>query len=124
MTDMTTDIELCVPTLQSSDAKLSFEFYRKTLGFSKNWEHQFEPGFPLFISMSSGKTTVFITEHKDESAFGAELYLYVKNVDEVASVFKESNIELDVEPYDTDWGTREFNVRDPDGNKLRIGQSD
>ena len=54
----------CLPTLQSNDASKSFAFYESILGFSKNWEHRYEAELPLFISMSSGEITVFITEHK------------------------------------------------------------
>ena len=119
---MTVEIDLCVPTLQSNNAEKSFQFYEKVLGFKKNWAHQYEPGLPLFISMSQGKTTVFITEHKNESAFGAELYLYVSDIETLVAHIKKHSIEFDVELHDTPYGTKEFTLKDPDGNKLRIGQ--
>lgn len=115
-------IDSCVPTLQSNDASKSFDFYRSIFGFTKNWEHRYEPGFPLFISMSCGNTTIFITEHKNESAFGAELYLYVTDIVKLESHVKSLGVKFEVELHETPYGTREFNIRDLDGNKLRIGQ--
>jgi len=119
---MVVDIDLCVPTLQSNDTQKAFEFYEKFLGFKKNWQHQYEPGLPLFISMSQGKTTVFLTEHKNESAFGAELYLYVNDIETLFNFIKEGGVNCEVELHKTPYGMKEFNLRDPDGNKLRIGQ--
>ena len=92
------------------------------LGFKKDWEHRYEKDFPLFISMSHGNLRVFITEHVNESAFGAELYLFVKDIEQLESHVKKSGIKFQVELHDTAYGTREFNIEDPDGNKLRIGQ--
>ncbi len=119
---MKPQVDLCVPTLQSNDAIKSYEFYHSVLGFEKNWEHRFEPELPLFISMSNGVNTVFITEHKNESAFGMELYFYVKKVDSLVVHAKSQGVAFDVELHETPYGTKEFTIKDPDGNKLRIGQ--
>jgi len=118
----TAKVTQCIPALQSNDAAASFAFYQSALGFQKNWEHRYAEGLPLFIEMSIEGMTVFITEHENESAFGSELYFYVEEIDALAASIKEKGIPFEVEPYDTPYGTREFNLKDPDGNKLRIGQ--
>lgn len=33
------------------------------LGFHKQWEHQFEPGFPLFVSIARGTVRICLSEH-------------------------------------------------------------
>ncbi len=39
-----------IPQLRITNASRSLEFYVNGLGFTVDWEHQFEPGFPLFVS--------------------------------------------------------------------------
>src|SRR5438552_9977567 len=112
----------CVPVLKITDAKISCEYYCKVLGFTKNWEHQFGPGFPLFVSVSRGPTTLFLTEHPECSP-GALVYFYVKEVDSLSKEFKKNGAAVDLDPTDQPWGVREMRVRDPDGNRLRFGQT-
>ncbi len=111
----------CVPTLQVKDAAKSCSFYCDVLGFKKNWEHRFGPGFPLFVSISRGPVTLFLTEHP-ESAFGALVYFYTQNIDSLSSEFASKGAVLDFGPTDQPWGVREVHLRDIDGNKLRFGQ--
>lgn len=111
----------CVPVLQVEDARRSGEFYCNILGFTKDWEHRFGPDFPLFVSVSRGPVTLFLTEHP-ESAFGALTYFYVEAVDALAKEFAANGARLELGPVDQPWGVREIHLRDPDGNKLRFGQ--
>ncbi len=112
----------CVPVLQVTNARTSSAFYCNVLGFTQDWEHQFEPGFPLFISVSCGATTLFLTEHP-ESAVGALVYIYVEDIDALANRVKANGVALDLEPVDQPWGLREMHLKDVDGNCLRFGQS-
>lgn len=111
----------CVPVLQVRDARRSCRFYCDQLGFTQDWEHQFEPDLPLFVCISRGPITLFLTEHP-ESAFGALIYLYVDRIDTLASEFQTNGVVLDLHPTDQPWGVREMHLSDPDGNKLRFGQ--
>jgi catechol 2,3-dioxygenase-like lactoylglutathione lyase family enzyme len=119
---MVENVSSCVPVLQVADARKSCDFYCKVLGFKKNWEHQFGPGFPLFVSVSRGPTTVFLTEHP-ESSLGALVYFYVNEVDSLSREFQTNGAVLDLGPIDQPWGVREIHLRDPDGNRLRFGES-
>jgi catechol 2,3-dioxygenase-like lactoylglutathione lyase family enzyme len=42
-----------VPVLHVEDAARAVAWYGR-LGFVKEWEHQFEPGFPWFVSVARG----------------------------------------------------------------------
>ena len=112
----------CIPVLQTNDALKSIEFYCNVLGFTKNWQHQFEADLPLFASIGCEGKTVFLTEHANESAFGAEIYFFVKDINQLADNIKRRGAVLEIEPHDTPYGTREITINDPDGNTLRIGQ--
>ena len=43
-----------------------------------------------------------------------------QNIDEVADRAKANGVTLSKEPHDTDWGSRAFEVTDPDGFLLTI----
>ena len=82
--------EEVIPVLYVVDAARAVAWYER-LGFSKQWEHQFEPGFPLFVS----------------------IHLNVKDIDAVSAEF---GIPVD----EGGLAGRECDLEDPDGNRLRI----
>ncbi|WP_043739386.1 bleomycin resistance protein [Thioalkalivibrio nitratireducens] len=118
---MTTDLLGSVPVLHISNAERSCEFYCNKLGFQKNWQHQFEPGFPLFVSISRGSVTFFLTEHPESSA-GAFVYIHAEDVDALAQELQARGVTLGQGPVSQPWGMREIQLEDPDGNRLRFGQ--
>jgi catechol 2,3-dioxygenase-like lactoylglutathione lyase family enzyme len=119
---MDENISSCVPTLRVNDAAKSCTFYCDVLGFKKNWEHRFGPGYPLFVSVSRGPATIFLTEHPECSS-GALVYFYVREVESLLAQLKQNGAVLGLGPVDQPWGVREVHLRDPDGNKLRFGQA-
>ncbi|QEM83949.2 bleomycin resistance protein [Halomonas binhaiensis] len=118
---MTPNMLSTIPVLQVENAARSCDFYCGRLGFEKDWEHQFEPGMPWFVSVSRGEVTLFLTEHP-ESAAGALVYLIVEAVDALAQEFQANKVMLEQEPVTQPWGMREMQLKDPDGNRLRFGQ--
>ncbi len=52
---------------------------------------------------------------------GMRLWIGVaQDVDGIAARAKSAGVKLDAEPYDTEWGSRAFDVTDPDGFKLTV----
>ena len=43
-----------------------------------------------------------------------------QSIDEIAASVKSAGIKLDVEPFDTPWKTRQFELTDPSGFKLTV----
>jgi uncharacterized glyoxalase superfamily protein PhnB len=102
------------------DAKRSLPFYVDGLGFSIDWEHQFEPGFPLFVQLTRNGQTIFLTEHTGDCQVGGAVYFVVPNVDACYQEFSERGVTVIDSPKDLPWGAREMMVMDPDGNRLRF----
>lgn len=102
-----------IPILRVADAARSVEWYGQ-LGFRKEWEHRFDAGFPAFVSISRGHARIYLSEHEGDATPDTLLYLRHGELDRVARV-------LDAEIEENPWG-RDFEVRDPDGNRLRIGE--
>lgn len=105
--------EQLAPVLRVADAVASMAWYAR-LGFVQEWEHRFEPGFPLYVGIARGDLRIHLSEHAGDARPGTLLYLYVEDVDADARAVGADHIE------DNPWG-RDFVVSDPDGNRLRIG---
>ena len=48
------------------------------------------------------------------------MYFIVEDVDALHRVFSAANVPIEQPPHDTEWGSREMLLRDPDGNRLRF----
>jgi catechol 2,3-dioxygenase-like lactoylglutathione lyase family enzyme len=70
-----------MPTLRITDYTRSKRFYVDGLGFQVDWEHRFEPGFPVFMQVSRDGLAFFLTQHTGDCPSGALVQLYVPDVD-------------------------------------------
>jgi catechol 2,3-dioxygenase-like lactoylglutathione lyase family enzyme len=104
--------EEVVPVLYVEDAARAVAWYQR-LGFAKEWEHQFEPGFPWFVSVARGNVRLYLSEHKGDARPDTLIHLYVRNVDDVA-------VEFGVAVDEEGPAGRECALVDPDGNRLRV----
>lgn len=109
-----------VPQLRITSARRSLEFYVHGLGFTVDWEHQFEPGFPVFMQLTRSAQTIFLTEHTGDGEVGGAVYFVVPDVDHCFAEFSRRGVAPSAPPADTPWGTREMLIQDPDGNRLRF----
>ncbi|MGW6538189.1 glyoxalase superfamily protein [Streptomyces sp. NPDC055051] len=103
--------EEVIPILRVENAAVAVAWYER-LGFAQQWEHRFEPGFPAFVEVARGGVRLFLSEHEGDARPDTLVYLRVRDVDAVGA-------EFGVRVEDVPWG-REFELRDPDGNRLRI----
>lgn len=105
--------EQAIPILRIADAETAVAWYA-SLGFTEEWVHRFEPGFPAFVSVARGPVRLFLSEHEGDAKPGGVVYLRLREVDAIAARFG-------AEAEDTEWRTREVELSDPDGNRIRIG---
>jgi hypothetical protein len=104
--------EEVIPVLYVENAAHAVAWYGR-LGFCKQWQHQFKPGFPLFVSVARGHVRLYLSEHKGDARPNTLIHLNVKDIDAVSAEF---GIPVDEEGL----AGREVDVEDPDGNRLRI----
>jgi catechol 2,3-dioxygenase-like lactoylglutathione lyase family enzyme len=109
-----------VPTLRMTDYARSMRFYVEGLGFQVDWEHRFEPGFPVFAQVSRDGLAFFLTEHTGDCPVGGLVHLYVPDVDSWFEEFRQRGLSIDEPPNECLQGLRSMTVVDPDGNKLHI----
>lgn len=106
--------EEVIPILRVRDAAVAVAWYAR-LGFRQQWEHRFEPGFPVFTEVARGRVRLYLSEHEGDARPDTLVYLRVVELDAVAA-------EFGVRPEEAPWG-RELELRDPDGNRLRVGEA-
>ncbi|MEU9737071.1 glyoxalase superfamily protein [Streptomyces sp. NPDC048002] len=107
--------EEVIPILRVRDAAVAVAWYAR-LGFTQGWEHRFEPGLPVFTEVTRGRVRLFLSEHEGDARPDTLVYLRLADLDAVAA-------EFGVVPEEAPWG-RELELRDPDGNRLRVGAAD
>ncbi len=101
-----------MPVVYVESATRAVGWYER-LGFHKEWEHQFEPGFPWFVSVARGRLHLYLSEHKGDARPNTLIHLYVDDIDAVS---REFGIPVDEDGL----AGRECDVEDPDGNRLRV----
>ena len=104
--------EEVVPVLYVEDAPRAVAWYER-LGFSKEWEHQFEPGLPWFVSVARGRVRLYLSEHTGDARPNTLIHLYVDDIDAISEEF---GVPVD----EGGLAGRECHLEDPDKNRLRV----
>lgn len=104
--------EEVIPILRVENADESVSWYGR-LGFEKEWEHRFEPELPAFVSIARGEVRLFLSEHRGDARPDTLIYLRLSQVEAIAAEF---GVHVEEAPW-----AREIELRDSDGNRLRIG---
>ena len=110
--------------LEVNDVTVSEAFYREKLGF--------EPGTffgepPTFCVMGRDAVTLLLDKTRTSpratplNQYWA-LYIYVDDVDAAAAEIAARGVPFAREIETQDYGCRDFDVRDPDGHIIGIGQ--
>ena len=107
-----------IPILRVKDARRSALFYCEKLGFTKDWEHQFGPEFPLFMSISRGSLKLLLSEHQGSGTDHADLYVYVPDVDSLHEEFTSAGVTIEQPLTDQPWGVRDTQIRDLDDHRF------
>ncbi len=84
-----------IPQLRMRHADTTLPFYVQGLGFVVDWEHRFEPGFPLFAQLTRDGQTIFLTEHSGDCEVGGAVYFIVDDVDSLHRAFGAANVPIE-----------------------------
>ncbi|NND76308.1 MAG: VOC family protein [Ilumatobacter sp.] len=107
---MSTDV---VPIFRVTDAAAAVDWYRR-LGFEQVFEHRFAPDMPAYVGIKRDDAQIHLSEHAGDALHPGLAYVWVDAVDPLAALFDATVDEM---PW-----ARDFEVSDPDGNRLRLAE--
>jgi uncharacterized glyoxalase superfamily protein PhnB len=116
------------PSVLYRDADAAMSWLERTLGFERREDHRDEQGNVQHAELSLGSGIVMLgsagvgREPFRSVPAGASLtYCAVEDVDALYERARAAGAEIPLEPADTDYGSRDFTVRDPEGNLWAFG---
>jgi catechol 2,3-dioxygenase-like lactoylglutathione lyase family enzyme len=113
------NVQRVIPALRITDYERSKDYYANKLGFVVEWEHRFEPSFPVFMSMSRDGMQIYLTQHSGDCKVGGLVHFLIADVDAWHAEFVGEGARV-TDPPNDDLGFRNMTVTDPDGNQLRF----
>jgi uncharacterized glyoxalase superfamily protein PhnB len=114
-----------LPGLTVDDLGKSITFY-EALGFSvaQRWE---QDGTLFSVMLRAGGLELGLNQddwkkgRNRQKGIGTRLNIETaQSIDEIAARVKAAGFALDMEPFDTQWKTRQFELTDPSGFKLTV----
>ena len=111
------DLGCSVPILFVRDLAAGQRYYKDKLGFELDWTDGDPPDFG---SVTRGEMHVFMCQRCQGNP-GSWIWVATKNVDELYRELQRRGALIQEAPEDKRWGMREMQVKDLDGNVLRIG---
>jgi catechol 2,3-dioxygenase-like lactoylglutathione lyase family enzyme len=108
------------PILRSFDEARTRAFYLEFLGFETEFEHRFEAGLPLYMSVRRGDCILHLSEHYGDGSPGSAVRIPVDDVAAYVAALRAKNFgnARPGEPEQMPWGSREITITDPAGNRL------
>ena len=112
--------ERAVPVLRIFDEAKADEFYIGYLGFTVDWEHRFEPGFPRYVQIHRSELLIHLSEHHGDGTPGSAVFLPMQGIAELHAELSDKDYAF-ARPglEDAPWG-RTIDITDPFGNQLRF----
>ena len=112
-----------IPVLHIFDVAKAKEFYIDWLGFTIEWEHQFEPDTPYYWGIKRDEIQLHLSEHVGDATPGSKVFIVCNEIEKYFA-------ELQSRPYkyyrpgltDTFYGSKCIDVTDPFGNRLSFNE--
>ena len=120
-----------IPTVRCRRMEASVAFYTKILDFE--WiDGDDDKSDPSYSMLMRAGHSLILSSHKGDGTFGQAIVVQTDDVESLFRKFRARGLktrgnpdapeEVHEGPIDQSWGTREFYVKDPDGNTLRFTQ--
>ena len=116
------------PSLLYADADAAIEWLESTLGFERGEVNHDDEGNVTHAELSLGGTVLMLGSagvgrepFRSLPAGGGLVYVAVDDVDSLYERAGDAGADIAVELMDTDYGSRDFTVRDPEGTLWAFG---
>lgn len=116
------------PNLLYVDPLAAIEWLERTLGFERREVHQDDDGNVVHAEIALDSTAVMLgtagvgrEPFRSLPAGGSLVYVAVDEVDSLYERARDAGAEVALELTETDYGSRDFTVRDPEGTLWAFG---
>lgn len=124
-------MSLIVPCLHYADGRAAIDWLERAFGFERHAVHGNEDGTVAHAELKLGDGFVMLGSSPD-SVFGwkspreaggntQSIYIVVDDVDGHFARAREAGAEIVMELHDTDYGSRDYSARDPEGHLWHFG---
>ncbi|MDP1584135.1 MAG: VOC family protein [Bradyrhizobium sp.] len=132
MTDINTiEAPRIYPTLRCKDAEAMMRWLKDVIGFTEYVVYRSDDGEVQHAELAYGSSILMLGQSRDDE-YGRlvgdiggrrtdSLYVAVTDPDALHARVKASGAKIEMELHDTDYGSRDFACRDPEGNLWSFG---
>lgn len=112
-----------IPMLRIFDYAKAIEFYVDWLGFTIEWEHEFEPGTPKYLEVKKDDIVFHLTEHHGDGTPGSHVFIWCEGVKAYHKELTEKAYKYNKPGlHDTFYSAWSFVVNDPFNNKISFNE--
>jgi catechol 2,3-dioxygenase-like lactoylglutathione lyase family enzyme len=117
--------QIAVPILGVRDSRATEAFYCGRLGFRRAYAYRPDPARsdPCWLGVIRDGAHIVLSSFPGDGPPGSRnVQIYVDDVAAVLAEFRAAGVDVEGDVLDQTWGNLEFNLTDPDGNRLNVAQ--
>lgn len=112
-----------IPVLRIFDYAKAIEFYVDWLGFTVEWEHEFEPGMPKYIEVRKDDLVFHLSEHHGDGTPGTHVFIWCEGLKEYHTELIEKRYKYNRPGLEeTFYGSWCVTVNDPFNNRISFNE--
>jgi len=115
-------LSIAVPILRIFDLAKAKAFYVDLLGFHVDWEHRFEPDYPLYMQVSRDGVRLHLSEHHGDGTPGQVVWIDLAGLDAFHAELRARGSHAGIEPGPNP-DMRVLSLWDPFGSRLRFSET-
>jgi uncharacterized glyoxalase superfamily protein PhnB len=122
------------PAVRYRDADAGIDFLKRGFGATEKAVHRGEDGVIHHAELALGAGLVMVGQHREDAKPGGEafnplaspisIYITIADPDDHHAAARAAGATVVRALQDTDYGSREYSVRDPEGNLWSFGTYD
>ncbi len=123
---MTTAAPTLYPLMRFSDAPAAIDFLERAFGFLRHEVIANPDGTIAHAELALGPSILMLGSDRDDPRLGRRagqgwIYVAVADADEHCQTARRAGAEIITEPFDTDYGSRDYTAIDLEGNQWHFG---
>jgi len=117
------------PVLRYRDPHAAIDFLQRAFGFERHAVHEDDSGTVQHAELRRDDAILMLGGVREDTEYGkvaqppgsGAVYIATDDIDALHDRAKAAGAEILMGPLDTDYGSRDFTARDPEGNVWSFG---